>query len=125
MRVPSPLAVVSSNFGGGRLVELLFAYARRLRVWGRRPASGADWGRTFVEAILDGRQPADARPLAVLMKPVPLEWREQRESCWGVQSNPVLPDKAAAVSRAGFERARSGNASDRLRPSLNRHQPFH
>ena len=60
-------------------------------VWGR-VLRLALLHRTSVEAILDGRQPADVT-LAVLMKPVPLEWREQRVGvCCGIRSNPVLPD---------------------------------
>jgi hypothetical protein len=36
----------------------------------------------IVEAILDGRQPADIT-LAALLRPFPVGWREQRAEIWG------------------------------------------
>ena len=36
----------------------------------------------IVEAVLNGRQPAELT-LAVLMRPFPAEWREQRAEIWG------------------------------------------
>ncbi|HET6377000.1 MAG TPA: hypothetical protein VFG05_01620 [Methylocella sp.] len=37
----------------------------------------------IVEAILDGRQPADLQ-LEDLLRPFPVEWREQRVKFWGI-----------------------------------------
>jgi hypothetical protein len=60
----------------------------------------------IVEAILDGRQPADLQ-LEDLLRPFPVGWREQRAEIWGPN-----PDKVSgpgcAVFRNSFGKSHAG-----------------